>query len=84
VKVVDCFDVQALCSSNVFEYVPVGASWSLRCVSSVSKERGQYLRALEQSDKEARNVQCNSVEQHDVAEPFVCSRRKDTFIVVSL
>lgn len=65
---------------KMFQYVLAG----LQIVSTPSmKPMDRYLRALEQGNKEAGYVQRNSVEQHDVAEPFVQSRRKDAFTIVS-
>ena len=38
-EVVNRFDVQALCSANVLENIPVGASWASKDVSSVGKQQ---------------------------------------------
>lgn len=82
-EIVDRLDVQTFGPTNVLEDIPVGTGWSLRCVSVIYGRRCQYSRALKEGDKEAGCIQRDRIEQHDVAEPFVQTRRKDAFAFVS-
>ena len=62
-EIVDCFDVQALRSADVLEDVPISTRGSTNHISGVMIDSCvSSLRALEESDEEARRVQRNSVE----------------------